>query len=137
MDIFCFYRSAESLKLSADFCVCFFENLNVQEVGSTVHGSMNQKIWVCYLPLGWSECISVPAYFFPFSLSRPILFSFKHTYMLYMSMSVLFTSDASVCQCIMNFYFSFLKETLCADTSVIECLLSFRLKFFEERDSWQ
>lgn len=80
--LFCFYCSAESLKLSADICVCFFGSLNVQQVSKLAVQYMAQwtkKIWVCYLPLGWSEYISMPAYFFPFSLSRPILFSFKHT----------------------------------------------------------
>lgn len=83
-------------------------------------------IWVCYLLFGWSGHTSMPASFFPLSLylyPLTILFSFKHTYMLYttcMSMSV---NPHGTCQCIMNFNFSFLKETLYADISVIECSL--------------
>jgi len=67
------------------------------------------------------------------SLSLDLFYSLLNTHvhvihMTCMSMSVLFTLEASVCQCVMNFDFSFLKESLYADTSVIECLLSLRLK---------
>lgn len=95
--------------------------------GSTVHhGSMNQMIWICYLLFGWSEDISMPASFL--SLSN-FSFSFKHIHVIHNmhghvckpTQHCIF--DAWTCQCIMNFNFSFLKETLYADISVIECSL--------------
>ncbi len=82
---------------------------------------------------GWSEDISMPASFFPFTLS--LFYSLLNTHTCYThdvhehvcKPTQHFISDAWMCQCIMNFNFSFLKETVYADISVNECSISFRV----------
>lgn len=72
--------------------LCVYKHWKCKQIskGNTVHGSLNEIIWVCYLPLGWSENISMPVSFL--SLFQPILFSFKHIHVIHMmtcmSMSV-------------------------------------------------